>query len=135
MHKNILAVAIGGALGTIIRYLLNIYTLFVGYPIGTIIENLLGSLLLGFLTGWFLNRNPREWLKVGLGVGFCGGFTTMSTFAADSLYLVTEVSPLSSFIYIVISLFGGVLLAFSGLVVGRRYWSKEKLVEKAGDSQ
>ncbi|MBU9712306.1 CrcB family protein [Bacillus tamaricis] len=131
MWKNILSIGIGGALGTITRYFLNLYTLFVGYPIGTVIENILGSFLLGILTAWFLNRKSREWVKVGVGVGFCGGFTTMSTLAADSFFLVQEVSILSFLIYLFLSLFGGLTLAFMGLLLGTK-WSGEKTNESEG---
>lgn len=129
LYKNLLAVAIGGALGTILRYSMNVYTLFVGYPIGTVIENILGSLLLGFLTGWFINRKPREWVKVGLGVGFCGGFTTMSTLAADTLFLYTNMSLIEPLIYLTVSLFGGLTLGFVGLVLGMK-WSEVKQEER-----
>ncbi|OLO39214.1 chromosome condensation protein CrcB [Alkalihalophilus pseudofirmus] len=130
-YKNLIAIAIGGALGTILRYVLNVYTLFVGYPIGTVIENIIGSMLLGFLTGWFINRKPREWVKVGLGVGFCGGFTTMSTLAADTLFLYQTMSSLKSLIYLFVSLFGGLTFAFIGLLFGTK-WSEKKEEEKEG---
>ncbi|MFV8827747.1 fluoride efflux transporter FluC [Alkalihalobacterium sp. APHAB7] len=130
-YKNLIAIAIGGAVGTMLRYTLNVYTLFVGYPIGTVIENIVGSLLLGLFTGWFLHRKPREWVKVGLGVGFCGGFTTMSTLAADSLYLYQHMSLMESAIYLSVSLFGGLTFAFVGLLLGTK-WSETKEDGKEG---
>ncbi|WP_216827532.1 fluoride efflux transporter FluC [Alkalihalobacterium elongatum] len=131
-YKNLIGIAIGGAIGTMLRYTLNVYTLFVGYPIGTVIENVVGSLLLGLLTGWFLHQKPREWVKLGLGVGFCGGFTTMSTLAADSLFLYQQMSLLESSIYLAISLVGGLTFAFVGLLLGTK-WSETK-EEKEGQS-
>ncbi|GAE35046.1 fluoride efflux transporter FluC [Halalkalibacter akibai] len=114
LPKNLIAIGIGSALGTFSRYSLNLLTLESGYPFGTIIENLFGSLLLGFLTAWFIYFIPKEWVKVGLGVGLCGGFTTMSTLAADATFLYQTSSPFESAIYIGGSLFGGMMFALIG---------------------
>jgi hypothetical protein len=67
--ENLLAIGIGASIGTISRYYLSVVTLDTGYPIGTIIVNLIGSLLLGFLTAWFIIFVPKERMKLGLGVG------------------------------------------------------------------
>ncbi|PPA70787.1 fluoride efflux transporter FluC [Jeotgalibacillus proteolyticus] len=127
--KNCIAIAAGGAAGTLCRYFLNVHTLSIwaGHPVGTVLENLLGSLLLGFLTGWVLHRKVKDWVKLGLGVGFCGGFTTMSTLAADTFFLSQESSPAGLLTYLFISLFGGLTLAFIGLVLGEK-WSNGKEV-------
>lgn len=119
---NILSIGLGGALGTLFRYFLNVNMVFVSLPMVTVIENVLGSLLLGAFTGWLLHKQVKEWLKLGLGVGFCGGFTTMSTLAADSLFLVNHFSFVQAGLYVSVSLFGGIIFAFIGLLVGQR-WS------------
>ena len=98
--------------------MINNYTFVTGYPLGTIIENIVGSFLLGILTGWFVYSSTKEWVKAGLGVGFCGGFTTMSTFAADSLFLYEMYSLTKPLVYIAISMFGGIFTALLGVVVG-----------------
>lgn len=115
-----LAVGIGGALGTLFRYFININTLQTLYPIGTIIENLIGSFLLGGLTGWLIHRHVKDWMKNGIGVGLCGGFTTMSTFAADTVYLYAHESVTSALVYVVISLFGGICLAMAGYILAEK---------------
>lgn len=122
MYKNLIAIGIGGALGTLCRYFINLQTLSTGLPIGTVIENLIGSMLLGLFTGWVLHRKPKEWVSAGIGVGFCGGFTTMSTLAADTISLNSQVSLTASMVYLIVSLFGGIFLAFGGLVLGAK-WS------------
>ncbi|MBU8906666.1 fluoride efflux transporter FluC [Desertibacillus haloalkaliphilus] len=116
--KTIIAIAIGAAVGTIARYSLNIYTLAAGYPIGTVIENLVGSLLLGFLTGFFIHHIPKDWLKAGLGVGLCGGFTTMSTLAADTLLIYNQMNVFQSLLYVLVSFGGGVAFAILGYLIG-----------------
>lgn len=130
--KTILAIFVGGAFGTLFRYTVNEYTLVTGYPLGTVIENIFGSFLLGLLTGWFVYKSTKEWVKAGLGVGLCGGFTTMSTLAADSLFLFEVSGVYSSLLYIVISLFGGIILAAVGSLLGEklgRSRERVKLVE------
>lgn len=129
LFLNLLVIGLGGALGTLFRYLLNINMLLVSFPLATVIENVLGSLLLGSFTGWFLHKQVKEWIKLGLGVGFCGGFTTMSTLAADSLFLATAHSFVQAGTYVAVSLFGGILFASLGLVVGQRLSRTNKKVE------
>lgn len=124
--KKIIAIAIGAAMGTISRYALNLFTLETGFPYGTLIENIVGSGLLGFLTAWFLVFVPKEWLKVGLGVGFCGGFTTMSTFAADASFLFQNQSIFQATLYVFSSIMGGLLVAFFGFLFGQRMATKTK---------
>ncbi len=113
-----ISIGIGAVLGTLGRYFLNLTMLETGYPFGTILENLTGSFILGFLTAWFSFLIPREWLKVGLGVGLCGSFTTMSTLAADATFLFYTYTPFQSALYVFGSMFGGVLLALIGFLVG-----------------
>ncbi|AST90365.1 MULTISPECIES: fluoride efflux transporter FluC [Sutcliffiella] len=125
IYKNIIAIAIGGALGTIGRGLLNMHSLWIGLPIATVIENIVGSFLLGLFTGWLIHKRTKDWVKTGIGVGFCGGFTTMSTLAADTLLLYMDSSLLHSFVYLFVSLFAGITLGFIGLILGSKWGESE----------
>ncbi|PYZ98989.1 chromosome condensation protein CrcB [Alteribacter lacisalsi] len=122
------AIFIGGALGTIVRYLINVQTMFTLYPIGTLIENIAGSFLLGALTRYVLHRKPREVWKAGLGVGFCGSLTTMSTLAADAFMLAGENSITASALYIGMSLSGGLLVALAGFMMADKLGKKKEAV-------
>jgi fluoride exporter len=103
----ILAVAIGGALGSVARYVVGIEAgrLFgTDFPWGTLIINVSGSFLIGvfaalFATKWSLPQSARVFLIVGI----CGGFTTFSTFSLDVWYLIERGQLLASAAYIVAS--------------------------------
>ncbi|MGM0837870.1 MAG: fluoride efflux transporter FluC [Bacillota bacterium] len=117
---NVLAVFVGGAAGAYVRYLINVGLLGFGFPLGTVVENLLGSFVLGFLSGVFLVVQSREWVKLGLGVGLCGGFTTMSTFGGDPFHLWIDGRMLHAALYVSVSVIGGVALAFLGIHFGSK---------------
>jgi CrcB protein len=90
--RMLLAVAAGGALGSVARYLVGIGStrLFgLGFPWGTLIINIAGSFLIGafvelFALKWDLPQEARVFLTVGI----CGGFTTFSTFSLDAYVLM-----------------------------------------------
>jgi len=86
---NGLAVAAGAALGALARWqagqLLN--TRWAGFPLGTLLVNLVGGLLVGVALEWF-GRQPNELLKLLLVTGFLGGLTTFSAFSGESLTLL-----------------------------------------------
>lgn len=128
-----LAIGIGGGLGSLLRYLINIQTVALLFPLGTLLENLLGSFLLGLLTGWVVHLKLNEILKTGLGVGFCGGFTTMSTLAADVNSLIINEYWLFVSVYFGTSIFGGVALAFLGYIIAEKGSVKYKSARKAGE--
>lgn len=115
---NSLAVGVGSVFGTFFRYGINLLFLHTVLPVATLIENLVGSLLLGFLTGWISQRTMFEWLRNGLGVGLLGGFTTMSTFASDAFFLFG--SPAGMIVYVVSSIACGMMLAWLGFFFGER---------------
>ena len=87
---SFLYVALGGALGSVLRYLLSLVIPKVaGFPWPTFVANVLGCLCIGFFSGLFLkcdSLSPN--LKLFLVTGFCGGFTTFSTFANENLALL-----------------------------------------------
>lgn len=87
-----LLVALGGALGAVSRFaLVRVATpLGAGFPLGTLLVNLLGCLLAGALVQWLSMRAPAGAWRPLLQVGFLGAFTTFSAFAVDSLGLWQE---------------------------------------------
>ncbi|TFH46255.1 MAG: fluoride efflux transporter CrcB, partial [Bacteroidia bacterium] len=92
MIKNILLIGLGGFFGSIARYfvsMLNLSVHFFSIPVGTLVVNVIGSLVIGFLTGIAEKSTllTAEW-RMFLMVGLCGGFTTFSTFANENLMLI-----------------------------------------------
>jgi CrcB protein len=76
--------ALGGAVGAVCRYLISAWL-----PLyGTLLVYMVGSLILGMLVAWSSSLSPE--LRVLLGTGFCGGLTTFSTFAVETLALPPE---------------------------------------------
>ncbi len=92
--KQMLAVALGGALGAMMRFWVSgAVQRHVGgaFPWGTLFVNVLGSFLLGFLFVWLLERSTvGELARLLITVGFFGAFTTFSTFSVETVRLVQE---------------------------------------------
>jgi len=112
----ILVVAVGGALGSVARYLVGIGAgkLFgTDFPWGTLIINITGSFLMGVLAGLFATRwNLPQAARIFLTVGICGGYTTFSTFSLDSFYLIVRGELVASAAYMV----GSVVLSVGALI-------------------
>jgi len=94
MMRQLLAVAAGGAAGAVLRWLAasSIQKMAGGaFPWGTFAVNALGSLLLGFLFVWLIERSTAgELVRLAITVGFLGAFTTFSTYSLESLRLLQE---------------------------------------------
>ena len=88
MIREIITVGLGGAAGSIVRYLVSYGLLaghtLLGFPAGTFTVNAAGSLVIGFLLALAPSASASQLLVVG----FCGGFTTFSTFSADAVRLL-----------------------------------------------
>ena len=88
--KDILLVGAGSFLGGIARYLiaLGMKGFSASFPWATMTANIVGCLLIGILWATFNRTNPSSQLNLFLTAGFCGGFTTFSTFSKESLNLL-----------------------------------------------
>ena len=89
--KALAIVALGGGVGTALRYLVGLATVRAGLttlPVGTFAVNVTGSLALGFLARYFAPPHGSTTVFAALTVGLCGGFTTFSTFALDLFAMV-----------------------------------------------
>ena len=100
----LISVFLGGGLGAIIRYLVieQVNKLFlVAFPFGTIAVNVIGAFLIGLLSSYLAERfDVSENIKMFLIVGFCGGFTTFSSFNIEFYQLFSSGEILSSLIYV-----------------------------------
>jgi len=122
--KNLIYVGLGGATGSILRYLVSRVSLqiypAVGLLAGTLVVNLLGCLLLGFLVGLAESRDLiGTELRLLLMVGFLGGFTTFSTFGYETFDLVRGSDRWVPFAYVGVSVIVGVMAAWFGDWLGR----------------
>jgi fluoride exporter len=123
MIRVALAVAVGGATGSVLRFLLSGWVAG-NWPrhfyLGTLGINLLGCLLIGLLSGLFLSRTdlPLE-LRTGLITGVLGGFTTFSSFSLEIMKLIEAGRAGEALGYLLLSVVGGVLAAWAGLSLAR----------------
>lgn len=118
--KTILAIFIGGGLGSVTRYLLGnwVSRLFTNpFPFGTLTVNLTACFLAGLLAG-FVSKDDA--MKSFLVIGFCGGFSTFSAFTLDSAKLFNSGLPGQMLLYIALSLIGCVAATFVGAWMGSR---------------
>jgi CrcB protein len=117
---NVLAVALGGALGSVGRFLVGVgATKLFGFsfPWGTLIINVVGSFALGIFAEMFaLKLSESEAVRAFLTIGICGGFTTFSTFSLDAVTLMNRGATLAALLYAIAS----VVLSIAGLYAGLR---------------
>ncbi len=119
MTKNLLLVALGGGIGSALRYLIQetIHRQYDGItPYGTFAVNMIGCFLIGLLLGWVeQGKYLSESHSLILISGFCGGFTTFSIFAVQGNNLLLSEKPLQALLYIGLSVVVGLALAYLGL--------------------
>lgn len=118
MLKTVLLIGSGGFIGSVARYFiskLNLHVDFFSIPVGTLIVNVLGSLIIGFLAG-IADKSPLMTLELRLLLmaGFCGGFTTFSTFSSENLVLMQNGQYGIVFLYTGLSILLGFAAAFGG---------------------
>ena len=123
MVRAIILVAIGGGIGSALRYLTSV---FVGkyfhtlFPLATFIANILGCLIIGFLFGLFERYNQTNYdLRSLFITGFCGGYTTFSAFASENVNLFQSGHHLMALAYVAASVLVGSLAVWFGMMCAR----------------
>lgn len=118
MLKTLLVVGLGSFAGGILRYLVSkwsIHISFHSFPVGTFLANVLGCFAIGIFYAMFeKNTSLSPQLKLFLTVGFCGGFTTFSTFMNENFQFVKDGNLLYVALYTATSLFIGFLMLYLG---------------------
>lgn len=121
MVKHFLFVGIGGAAGSMLRYLTHLLTAryFTGmFPLATFIANIAGCFLIGILMSLLIENNAfNHQLRLLLVTGFCGGYTTFSAFSYENMILLSNNNSLLAIGYIIASVLVGMLAVWLGLNV------------------
>lgn len=127
--NSIVAIALGGSAGALLRFWIanGIYAyLGRGFPHGTLFVNVSGSFLMGLLTELMLQRFPiAAEYRAGVLVGFLGAYTTFSTFAVETFFLIEEGSYWRAGANMFLSVTLCIVAVWVGLILGRRLFSAE----------
>ena len=127
VYVNLLVIAIGGAIGSVLRYQLGRGLTYVmgpaavtAFPWATLAVNLLGSFAMGLLAGW-LGRmgDAGEPYRLMLGVGLLGGFTTFSAISLELMVLMERGQAAQAFVYAAVSVLAGLSALYMGLIAMR----------------
>lgn len=119
MIKNLLLIGLGGALGSILRYLsqVGIYQIApLAFPLGTFVVNITGCFLIGLFYGIFERyAGMSQGLSLFLITGLCGGFTTFSSYSYEGLSLLREGDYFYFSMYVGLSVVLGLMATFVGI--------------------
>jgi CrcB protein len=110
-------VAVGGAVGSTLRYGVGLWFSSARFPWATLSVNVVGSFFLGVLLTYALGRWSTT-VIAGLAVGLIGGFTTFSTFAWETITITQAGDTSRAVVYVLVSLVGGLLAALLGYSAG-----------------
>lgn len=116
--KSLFLVFIGGGFGSVLRYIIGkwLNNTETGVPYGTFAANILGSLLIGLILGYAAKNDAiSENHTLLLATGFCGGFTTFSTFAYENHVFLKSGDFTSFAFYTIVSFIAGFLAVFAGM--------------------
>jgi len=118
---NYLWIFIGGGLGSMARFLIsNLLSKYnYNFPLATLIANFLASVILGFFLAQALAGNGSDFKKALIMTGFCGGFSTFSTFSAESFQLLQQ----GQFGYAALNIGGSILVCLIGILIGYKLGS------------
>lgn len=112
-----LSVALGGGLGSLFRYLLSLVPVRGPFPVMTFVTNLGGAFLIGLVTALAARHNWPDNVTLLFKTGFCGGFTTFSTFSLESFRLIATQHYIMAAAYMVLS----VLVCLAGVILGTMF--------------
>lgn len=136
--KRVLYIYVGfaGIIGALLRYFIGVYFnqwWLYDFPMATFLTNMAGS----FILGWFTTFLPRlkfihPYMVTALGTGLVGSFTTFSTFSVETVHLITESKWGTAILYVLLSLWGGLLSSWLGYRLGMTVEKEEDALSKVG---
>lgn len=121
---NLIFVALGGAVGALLRYSIGLIPYSAPFPILTLIINFLGAVIIGVVAGASEVKDVNSSLSLFIKTGVCGGFTTFSTFSLEAVNLLRSGQTALSVIYAVVSVVLCVLGVLLGMYISKLAFSK-----------
>ncbi|MBC7570889.1 MAG: fluoride efflux transporter CrcB [Spirosoma sp.] len=122
--KSALLVFLGGGSGSIVRYVIGRFVpaTLTGspFPVSILVVNVAASAVLGVVVGYGLNRSLNDDVRLLIGVGFCGGLSTFSSFSNDTLILLQHGRTGAALLNISLNVILCLLASFGGLLAGGR---------------
>jgi CrcB protein len=118
----LLWIALGGATGSVLRYLLGGAVQKVSdasFPVGTLMVNVTGCFLIGILAQHYMNAQTNPQMRAALITGFCGGFTTFSAFSLETVGLMQGGEYRKAAAYILLSVMLSIIATFAGMASTR----------------
>lgn len=125
MSRTLFIVGAGGFLGSVARYYASqlVFRYFpTSFPYGTLLVNITGCFIIGIIYALSAKGNivSPEW-RLFLATGFCGGFTTFSSFAYENVALLRDGELFYTFMYLAASIIIGFLAAYAGILIVKSY--------------
>jgi len=126
MWQLMLAVAAGGAVGSVLRFVITQQMLRItsDFPYGTLLINVVGSLLIGLFARLYAGADSNATVRAALTIGFCGGFTTFSAFSAELVLLIEQGRAMRAVLYVFGSTGLALMATVLGLTIGARIMAR-----------